>query len=315
MKKQAIKQNIFFLLFLLFFVCPITGAAKQNIPPQQVHAPKIPQQLIFADDTLSFLRYDLREQIDRELLSFTYMHSTTLLMIKRANMFFPIIEPILKKNGIPDDFKYLALIESSFNPRAVSPAKAVGIWQFMEETARKYGLEITEQVDERMNVEKATEAACYYLKESYELYQDWSIVAASYNGGRARMTRELERQKVSSFFDLFLNEETTRYVYRIIAAKELISNPSKYGLFLSKDDFYQNVRIFPVEVSTNVENWADWANECGINYGLLKYFNPWIQDIKLNNKTGKTYVVKVPDMEDIYFDVKKVNIYDEAWLE
>ena len=282
--------------------------------PQRVHSISIPAKFPFAGENVPFTRFDVRENIDRELLAFTYMHSTTLILVKKANLYFPIIEPILKEHGIPDDFKYLALIESHFNPRALSPAKAAGIWQFMDETGRKYGLEINAQVDERYDVRKATAAACKYLQESHDLYGDWIIAAASYNGGKARMTRELDRQKVASFFDLFLNEETTRYVYRIIAAKEIISNPATYGFCLRKEDFYHTVGTETAAVNSVVENWADWAQERGTTYGQLKYFNPWIQDIKLDNKNRKTYHVIVPNKKDLKFDINKVIIHDEAWL-
>lgn len=282
--------------------------------PQRVHSLQISDKLQFAGEDVPFVQFDVRENIDRELLAFTYMHSTTLMLVKRANLYFPIIEPILKEYGIPDDFKYLALIESHFNPRALSPVKAAGIWQFMDETGKRYGLEINSQVDERYDLKKATVAACKYLKESYDIYDDWIITAASYNGGRGRMTRELDRQKVLSFFDLFLNEETTRYVYRIIASKEIISNPAKYGFCLRKEDFYHTVRVETVAVNTEVENWADWAQKRGTTYGQLKYFNPWIQDIKLDNKNKKVYHVIVPNKNDLKFDISKVIIHNESWL-
>jgi len=282
--------------------------------PQRVHSLQLPEKFYFAGEAVPFKRFDVRQKLDRELLAFTYMHSTTLLLIKRANLFFPIIEPILAEHGVPDDFKYLAIIESHFNPRAVSPVRAMGIWQFMEETGRQYGLEITSQVDERLNLKKATAAAARYLRRSYEMYGCWIIAAASYNGGRARMTRELNRQNVSSFFDLFLNEETTRYVYRLIASKEVISNPARYGFCLRKEDFYHTVRVKTYEVNTPVENWVDWAQERGTTYGQLKIFNPWILGIVLDNRQGKTYRVQVPKKEDLYFDINKVIIHYDAWL-
>ena len=282
--------------------------------PQKVHSLRISDKFHFAGEDVPFVRFDVRENIDRELLAFTYMHSTILMLVKRANLYFPIIEPILKEQGIPDDFKFLALIESHFNQRALSPVKAAGVWQFMDETGKSYGLEINSQVDERLDITKSTIAACKYLKESYDLYGDWIIVAASYNGGRGRMTRELSRQKVESFFDLFLNEETTRYIYRIIASKEIISNPAKYGFCLRKEDFYHTVGIQTVAVNTAVENWADWAQERGTTYGQLKYFNPWIQDIKLDNKNRKTYQVRIPNKNDLKFDINKVIIHNDAWL-
>ncbi|MDR1739553.1 MAG: lytic transglycosylase domain-containing protein [Bacteroidales bacterium] len=323
MNKQKILSSLILIVFIAvisvtFYSFGTNNNDKENnielaVDPQIVHSLQIPETIEFADTILPVTRFDIRERLDRELMAFTYMHSTTIILIKRANLYFPIIEPILKEHGVPDDFKYLALIESYFNPLALSPVKAAGIWQFMEETAKTYGLEINMHVDERLNLEKATVAACNYLKDSYEIYGDWSIVAASYNGGRERMTRQLEIQKTFSFYDMFLNEETRRYVYRIIAAKEVISNPRKYGFILRKQDFYHTVRVKEVEVK-EVENWVDWSIEQGITYGQLKFFNPWIQDLKLINKTGKVYTVKIPYKEDLNFDIDKVIIHNKNWI-
>ncbi len=259
-----------------------------------MNAPRIPDYVVFAGDTISLKRYDLRQRFDREILAFTYMHSTTYLLIKRAKIYFPLIEPTLARDSVPDDFKYLALIESYFNPRVVSPAKAAGIWQFMASTAQQYGLEVNEQVDERFNLEKSTEAACKYLKHSYELYHDWATVAASYNIGTTRLSKELEMQHVSSALDLYLNEETSRYVFRILAAKAILSNPQQYGFNLLDSDYYLPVETRVVEVNTSVDNWADWAIEHGTTYAHLKNFNYWIRDRKLDNPQGKTYFVKIP---------------------
>ena len=294
-----------------------TNIIRENVccaEPQQVNSVRIAENYTFAGQTVPFTRFDVRQNLDRELLAFTYMHSTTLLLIKRANLYFPVIEPILKEHGIPDDFKYLALIESHFNPRAVSPVKAVGIWQFMEETGKEYGLEISNDVDERLDLHKSTVAACRYLRRAYDMYGCWIIAAASYNGGKGRMTRELERQKVSSFFDLFLNEETTRYIYRLFASKEVISNPAKYGFCLQKEDFYHTVGTKTYVVNTPVENWADWAKERGTTYGQLRNFNPWIRGMELHNRNRKAYNVQVPNKKDLDFDIKKVKIHNQAWL-
>ncbi|MDD6357517.1 MAG: lytic transglycosylase domain-containing protein [Bacteroidales bacterium] len=265
--------------------------------PQQVYAPPIPDYVVFAGDTINLCRYDLRERFDREILAFSYMHSTTFLLIKRARIYFPVIEPLLDADTVPDDFKYLALIESYFNPRVVSPAKAAGIWQFMASTAEHYGLEVNEQVDERFNIEKSTHAACLYLKHAYSLYNDWVTAAASYNVGTRRISKELEEQRVSSALDLYLNEETSRYVFRILAAKAIIENPQRYGFNLLDSDYYQPVQTRVVEVNGPVENWADWAIENGTTYARLKDFNLWIRDRKLDNPKGKTYQVKIPVLE------------------
>lgn len=310
------KNSIICLLFCCVLSLPAFAEHNtDSYPPQEVKSLPIPEKMKFADKTFLLDRHDLRERIDREILAFTYMHSTTFLLIKRANLYFPIIEPILIENGVPDDFKYLALIESYFNPRAVSPAKAGGVWQFLESTGKKYGLEVSSQIDERFHVEKATVAACAYLKESYDLYGDWTLAAASYNAGPNRITTELDKQQTDDYFDLYLNEETSRYVFRILAEKELLTNPKKYGFNLKKEDFYHIVRTKEIVVNTAVEDWADWAIANGTTYAQLKYFNPWIRDRKLDNKSGKTYLVKIPYPEDLDFDIKKVKIHQRNWVE
>lgn len=283
--------------------------------PQRVNALPIPDEVQFAGVTVDLTRHDLRERMDRELLAFTYMHSTTFLLIKRANLYFPIIEPILKEQGIPDDFKYLAVIESYLNPRAVSPVKAVGVWQFVVETAKECGLEVNEQVDERRHLEKATMGACRYLQQSYDVYGDWLTAGASYNAGRRRITSSLEEQKADDCLELYLNEETSRYVFRLMAVKEILSRPKDFGFHLEKSDFYHTVRTSQVEVNTSVADWAEWAEEHGMNYVQLKYFNPWIASLKLDNPYKKTYTVKIPYAEDLNFDVKKVKIHNKAWVE
>lgn len=293
----------------------LTENRNADYPPQSVKALPIPDKMNFAGTTYTLSRHDLRERFDREILAFTYMHSTTFLLIKRANLYFPVIEPILKENNIPDDFKYLALIESYFNPRAVSPAKAAGIWQFMSATGKEYGLEITTQVDERFHLEKSTVAACKYLRDSYDLYGDWLSAAAAYNAGKGRITTELEKQKTDDYFDLYLNEETSRYIFRLFAAKELLSNPKKYGFNMKKEDFYHTVRTKDVIVDTSVADWADWAVTNGTTYAQLKYFNNWIRERKLDNKDSKAYIVKIPYNEDLDFNIKKVRIHNRNWVE
>ncbi len=283
--------------------------------PQQVNAPDIPERVMFAGRSIDLSRHDLRERFDRELLTFTYMHGTTFQLIKRANRYFPLIEPILKEQGVPDDFKYLAVIESYLNPRAVSPVRAVGIWQFVEETARECGLEVNREVDERRHLEKATVAACRYLLRSYEMYGDWLTAAASYNAGRRRITESLEEQHANDCLALYLNEETSRYVFRLMAAKEILSRPKDFGFHLRKEDFYHTVRTTEVSVSDAVPDWAAWAREHGTDYVQLKYFNPWIVSLKLTNPNKKTYTVKLPLPDDLSFDMDKVHIHNRAWVE
>jgi len=282
--------------------------------PQKINTLPIPDKFEFAGEMVDVKRHDLRERFDRELMAFTYMHSTTFLLIKRANQYFPIIEPILREQNIPDDFKYLAVVESYLNPRAVSPANAVGIWQFVADTAKECGLEVNREVDERYFLEKATIAACRYLQKSYEIYGDWLTAASSYNAGRRRISESLQNQNAVDYFDLHLNEETSRYVFRLMAAKEVMSNPQQYGFHLKKNDFYHTVRTKEFKVNSSVKNWAEWAETHGTDFVQLKYFNPWIRDSKLDNPGKKTYKVKIPYAEDLDFNIKKVKIHNKAWI-
>jgi len=287
----------------------------QEFFPQRIYSISIPLEYEFAGEIIDLRRHDLRERFDRELMAFTYMHSTTLLLIKRANLYFPLIEPVLKANNVPIDFRYLAVIESHLNPRAVSPANAVGIWQFLADTARELGLEVTDQVDERLHLEKSTAAAARFLRRSYEIYGDWMTAAASYNAGRRRISEALRAQGQDNIFDIFVNDETSRYVFRLLAVKEVMSNPAKYGFHLQKEDFYHTVRTREVEVSGSIENWAEWARGHGISYVQLRYFNPWIRrGMRLDNRARKTYRVQIPYLEDLYFDPEKIIIHNPAWV-
>ncbi len=224
----------------------------------------------------------------------TYWQSQTVLFIKRSKRYFPIIEPILKAQGVPDDFKYLAVIESSLMPRSISPAGAAGIWQFMPATAKEYGLEVNSEVDERYNVEKATVAACKYLKRSYADYNNWSLVAASYNAGKRGISNQLEKQKTDNYYDLLLNAETGRYVYRIIAAKEIINNPEAYGFHVPDEDCYHTIPTKTITVDSSVKDIADFALDYGLSYKELKDLNPWLRDNILTNKYKKTYEINIP---------------------
>ena len=256
---------------------------------------ELPNKLTFAGEKVPLEYFDVRENLDREMLSTVYFHSQTIRYIKNAPRYFAIIEPILKSHGIPEDFKYLAVAESGFDPRAVSPAKAVGMWQILESVAKENGLEINAEVDERYHVEKSTEAACRILKSAYERFGSWSLVAASYNGGRTRVVNNINNQKVRSYYDLFFVEETTRYVFRILAFKMVMEDPGKYGFSVEKDQFYPIIETKSVEVKGPVLSWADFALENGINYKILKMFNPWLRDTLLKNPTRKTYTIKIPE--------------------
>ena len=276
-------------------------------------SPEIPESVPFCGNMIDISRYNMREAYDRELTSFTYFHATTLLLIKRANRYFPIIEPILKANGIPDDFKYLAVIESNLDPRISSPARAVGLWQFLESTARQYGLTITPTVDERCHVEKATEAACKYLKSAYGKYGDWAMVAASYNAGMGRISGELTKQDAESAFDLWLVEETSRYVYRIMAIKQIFENPYKYGFVLRARDLYKPVECKEVSVSSDIQDLSSFAKEQGITYADLKRFNPWLRDRKLVT-AGKIYTIQIPMEKDLFYGKSTERVHNSPWV-
>jgi hypothetical protein len=259
----------------------------------RIRAIEIPENLNFAGEKVPSEDPEVMERIDREFLVNTYWQSNALLLMKRAHKYFPIIEPILEKNGIPDDFKYLALAESGLQ-NSVSPAGATGFWQIMKGTAKDYGLEVNENVDERYHVEKATEVACRYLKKSKENFGSWTLAAASYNAGPAGIRKFMGIQQVEDYYDLLLGEETGRYVFRILAIKEILSNPAKYGFEISKEDMYTAVPTFNVEVDTAVANFADFAEQYEINYKILKRHNPWLREANLNNVSGKKYVLEIP---------------------
>lgn len=279
-----------------------------------VRSPQIPSKVTFADTEYDFDRIDLYERLDRELTAIAYTHGNTLLLLKRANRYFPEIIPILKQNGVPTDIIYLACIESTLNPRAYSPAKAAGIWQFISSTAKQYGLEVNDYVDERYNIEKSTAAACRFLKSLKAKYGNWESVAAAYNTGPARVSKELELQQASAAFDLYLSEETTRYMFRILATKLILENPRAYGFSLSPDQFYTPIEYDIVEVSTPIEDWPTWAKEHGITYAQLKDANMWIRDKTLPNRSGKTYRVRVPKQESLYRSTADNTIYNPTWI-
>ncbi|MDR1258664.1 MAG: transglycosylase SLT domain-containing protein [Tannerellaceae bacterium] len=276
-------------------------------------SPEIPSSISFCGKIIDITRYNLHEAFDRELSSFTYFHSTTLLLIKRANRYFPIIEPILKKQGIPDDFKYLAVIESHLDPRVSSPAHAVGMWQFLESTGRQYGLTITATVDERCHVEKSTVAACKYLKEAYGKYGDWVSVAAAYNAGMGRISSELTQQGTDSALDLWLVEETSRYPYRIMAIKQIFENPYRYGFILTARSLYKPIKTNSISVSTDIANLAVFAGKYGFTYADMKRFNPWLRDRKLIT-AGKTFTIQIPEEDNLYYRHPNTYVHDARWV-
>lgn len=278
---------------------------------------EIPEKVTFAGEEVALDRYDMHERYDREINGFTYLHSTTLLLIKKANRYFPIIEPILKENGIPEDFKYLAVIESSLNHRAVSPAGAAGLWQFMPKTAPNYGLEVSSEVDERYSIEKSTVATCRYLKEAYNKYGNWSGVALSYNAGQGRISGELGKQQADDPLDLWLVEETTRYYYRMLAIKQIFENPSRYGFILTEKDLYKPMEFRKIEVTQSIPDLAAFAKEQGVTYAQLKDFNSWLRDRKLtiSAKSQNSYTILIPTQESMYYKKgEKLKVHDKAWI-
>ena len=277
--------------------------------------PPVPKEVVFAGDTISLTRADLRERMDRELLSFTYMHSTSVLMIKRANRLFPEIEPILKEYAVPDDLKYLMVIESSLDPTARSSAGAAGLWQFMSSTARSYGLHVDSEVDERYNTRKATVAACKYLREAYAKYGDWMTVAASYNAGQNGISKKLADQHEDNALDLWLVEETSRYMFRVLAAKIFFNVPAAFGFQFTREDLYPYIppkKI--VTVNGSISNLVDFAESYGVSYAELKRANLWLRDSKLVNKEKRSYEIVIPDVHAQYYDPSATKVHNPRWV-
>jgi membrane-bound lytic murein transglycosylase D len=252
-----------------------------------------PTSIDFAGESAPLQIADVRERLDRELLINANLDATTLLIIKRANRVFPIIEPILAKYEVPDDFKYLAVIESGL-VNAVSPAGARGVWQFMPVTAKEKGMEVNEMVDERYHLEKSTEAACKYLLEAKAKFGNWTLAAASYNGGMTGVNKQIEMQQVESYYDLLLNDETSRYVFRILALKEIMKSPEKFGFNVDVNQMYVNLPSKIITVDSSIPNLAAFAKSQGINYKILKIHNPWLRDKKLLNQSKKKYEIQIP---------------------
>lgn len=266
---------------------------KQNETANKSEHVDYPKEMDFAGEKVPLEIADVQERLDREMVVNMNYHSNTILVMKRANKVFPIIEPILVKNGIPDDFKYLAVIESGLI-NVVSPAGARGVWQFMPSTAREKGLEVNNYIDERYHLEKSTQAACEYLLEAKEKFGSWTLAAASYNGGMNGIDRRLEEQQVNDYYDLLLGSETSRYVFRILALKEIMKNPQKYQFNLHEHMMYKNVPTRSVEIDSTIEDLVSFAKSQGTNYKALKLENPWLRDKTLMNKSRRTYFVKIP---------------------
>jgi membrane-bound lytic murein transglycosylase D len=301
------KKKMFFLYgfisgaFLLFWLgSTVSNVEDENDFPQgyRIISPPVPDELYFCGERVPMDNFEVYERIDRELIVNTYFHSATILAMKRANRWFPVVEPILEANGTPDDMKYLMIAESGIT-NAISPAGATGYWQFMEEAALKYGLEVDSEVDERYNMEKATEAACRYLNEAYDLFGSWTMAAASYNTGIENVQKQIERQKAKNYYNLVFSEETLRYIARAVTIKEIMNNPEKYGFDIKRNELYNPLPYKLVHVNGPVDDLADFAIGYGINYRILKLYNPWLRDNVLKNKDRKVYSIKIPEIGSI----------------
>ena len=312
--------GVFAISFLLISSTSTDVTMKNENPPTlfsehyHLYNPPIPENLEFVGEKVPLERYDVRESLDRELLVNTYWQSNILLYCKRAYRYFPLIESILKEEGVPEDFKYLALVESGLT-NVVSPAKAAGFWQFLKETAVQHGLEVNDEVDERYHLEKATRAACQYLKRSYGKFNSWTLTAAAYNMGEGGVKRTIDKQKSTSYWDLLLNDETARYVYRILAAKIILSNAQDYGIQLHLMDLYQPLCVKTLKIDTAIPDLVDFAIKYDMTYKQLKLLNPWLRSDKLTNKLGKTYIITIIDKQNTLFDNQIKSIEAEQMLE
>lgn len=267
-------------------------AEKLSVKENLTFAVKIPDNMYFADEKVPLEVMDVRERLDRELTVNCYWHSSTILMMKRANRYFPIIESILRQNGVPDDLKYIALAESGLQ-NVVSPAGAAGFWQFMKGTAKENDLIVNSEVDERYHLEKATQAACDYLKQLYDQFGSWTMAAAAYNMGQNGLRNQTERQEQSNYYDLILSDETSRYVFRILAMKAIFSEPADFGFNLTAADLYKPYAYKTFIIDGPVESWPAFCKQNGLTYRELKLLNPWLRDAQLTNSEKREYKVQV----------------------
>jgi peptidoglycan lytic transglycosylase D len=286
------------LLLLIGFVSNDSEEGTDFPQGYRIISPRVPDNLDFCGEGIPLENYEVYERIDRELIVNTYFHSATIIQMKRANRWFPVVEPILKANGVPDDFKYLMVAESGIS-NVVSPAGATGYWQFTQDAALKYGLEVDSEVDERYNLEKSTEAACKYLNEADSLFGNWTMAAASYNMGIPNTQKQILKQKANNYYNLVLGEETSRYIARIVAIKEIMTHPKKYGYDIKQEDLYNTMPYKLVQINGPVDDLADFAFAHGINYKTLKLYNPWLRDNTLKNVDAKTYSIKIPEVGSI----------------
>ncbi len=285
--------NKTFFLFAIFLICGflIYATSYQNVPKKN-HV-DYPSEMDFCGEKVPINQADVKERLDREMLVNINLNASTAILIKRANKVFPIIEPILAKYNVPDDFKYLAVIESGLI-NAISPSGAKGVWQFMPGTAKESNLEVTEQVDERYHIEKSTQAACEYLIKAKNKFGNWTVAAASYNGGITGLQNHITFQQTSDYYNLWLTDETSRYIFRILALKEIMKNPEKYGYLIPKEALYPKINTKKIMIDSTITNLSTFAISQGINYKILKTHNQWLRDKKLDNPTKKTYEIEIP---------------------
>jgi hypothetical protein len=291
----SVSALILLLSFEEFELKKLTAFNSHEEDTYNVYALKLPNTIEFSYEAVPLDKPDIRERLDKELLVNTYWQSNMMLLLKRANKYFPLIEEILKEEGLPDDFKYLAVIESSLE-NVRSPRGAKGFWQIMPSTAREYGLEVNSNVDERYHIEKSTRVACTYLKKAKKRFGSWTLAAASYNRGIFGIDRLLKKQITDNYYDLLLNTETSRYIFRILAVKEIMSNPQRYGYIYKPEDLYHPIPLRKIGLDTAINNIARFAKDQSVNYKIIKIHNPWLIQNHLNNKSRKYYEIAIPEI-------------------
>jgi membrane-bound lytic murein transglycosylase D len=297
--------SVVIILSIIILVVSVTPGYKEDTkeveklpgttdPALPIQSYKLPESVVFAGERVPLENFDTRESLDREILTSAYRHSSTILIVKRANRYLPVIERILKENNIPDDFKYLVAAESEYH-NVVSPAGATGFWQIMPATGREEGLEINTVVDERYNLEKSTEVACRYIQKAYDRFGSWTMAAASYNGGRGAVSEQIKIQNQNDYYNLLLTEETARYIFRAVAYKLVISEPKKYGFNIGESDLYPELKYYEIKVDSAIADLSAFAEKHGTNYKLLKFMNPWLRKPYLTPRPGKVYTIKIPE--------------------
>jgi hypothetical protein len=301
-KKKAILTGVILIGIIIFLTIAQTLNGFNTVQQNEyqgidsiytIKSFKLPENVTFAGEKMPLANFDTRESLEREILISAYRHSSTILIIKRANRYLPIIEKILKKNNIPDDFKYLAAAESEYS-NMISPAGASGFWQIMPDTGKEQGMEINTVIDERYDLEKSTQFACDYFQKSYEKYGNWTLVAASYNGGRAGIDEQISIQHQNNYYDLLLSEETARYIFRAVAYKLVITDPASFGFNIGTNDLYPELKYYEVKVDTAITNFSAFAEKFGTNYKMLKFLNPWLRKPFLTPRPDKVYLIKIP---------------------